>query len=96
MLSPAEGRAKLARYLSEREPAPGHLNVHVTHDTILAVLVAELHGHRRITEDDWPWMMEGCGCGSVVASFTGYGGAIMATVPWAIERPDCLFLRLPT
>ncbi|MED5238083.1 MAG: histidine phosphatase family protein [Pseudomonadota bacterium] len=59
MLSPAEGRAKLAAYLQEREPEPGNLNVHVTHDTILAVLVAELHGRRQITEDDWPWMMEG-------------------------------------
>ena len=59
MLSPAEGRAKLAAYLREREPQAGHLNVHVTHDTILAVLVAELHGRRKIIEDDWPWMMEG-------------------------------------
>ncbi|KZY17972.1 histidine phosphatase family protein, partial [Alcanivorax sp. HI0035] len=46
MLSPAEGRSKLAAYLKAREPASGHLNVHVTHDTILAVLVAELHGRR--------------------------------------------------
>lgn len=59
MLSPAEGRSKLAAYLKAREPASGHLNVHVTHDTILAVLVAELHGRRRISEEDWPWMMEG-------------------------------------
>lgn len=59
MLSPAQGREKLANYLQAREPARGHLNVHVTHDTILAVLVAELHGRREIRKEDWPWMMEG-------------------------------------
>lgn len=59
MLSPAAGRAKLAAYLLEREPAPGELTVHVTHDTILAVLVAELEGRDAIDEEHWPWMMEG-------------------------------------
>lgn len=59
MLSPAAGRAKLAGYLHQREPGPGELAVHVTHDTILAVLVAELEGRRTIDEADWPWMMEG-------------------------------------
>ncbi|WP_101676370.1 histidine phosphatase family protein [Alloalcanivorax mobilis] len=59
MLTPAQGRAKLASYLREREPSPGALAVHVTHDTILAVLVAELEGRDCIDERDWPWMMEG-------------------------------------
>lgn len=59
MLTPAAGRAKLAGYLREREPAPGALAVHVTHDTILAVLVAELEGRDAIDEAHWPWMMEG-------------------------------------
>ncbi|MDX1804968.1 MAG: histidine phosphatase family protein [Alcanivorax sp.] len=59
MLSPAQGRAKLVAYMHERQPEAGHLAVHVTHDTILAVLVAELHGHTCISEEDWPWMMEG-------------------------------------
>ncbi|EKF72777.1 phosphoglycerate mutase [Alcanivorax hongdengensis A-11-3] len=59
MLTPADGRAKLVGYLSDRQPQAGHLAVHVTHDTILAILVAELHGHTRISEEDWPWMMEG-------------------------------------
>lgn len=59
MLSPAAGRAKLADYLRAREPQPGALAVHVTHDTILAVLVAELQGRDSIEKKDWPWMMEG-------------------------------------
>ncbi|MEQ9507797.1 MAG: histidine phosphatase family protein [Alloalcanivorax xenomutans] len=59
MLSPADGCAKLAGYLRDREPGRGELAVHVTHDTILAVLVAELEGRRSINQDDWPWMMEG-------------------------------------
>jgi broad specificity phosphatase PhoE len=59
MLSPAAGRAKLAGYLYQREPEPGSLAVHVTHDTILAVLVAELEGRDAIDEAHWPWMMEG-------------------------------------
>ncbi|MCC4307894.1 histidine phosphatase family protein [Alcanivorax marinus] len=59
MLTPAAGRAKLAGYLRDREPAPGALAVHVTHDTILAVLVAELEGRDAIDEEHWPWMMEG-------------------------------------
>ena len=59
MLSPAAGRAKLAGYLYQREPEPGSLAVHVTHDTILAVLVAELEGRDAIDEEHWPWMMEG-------------------------------------
>ncbi len=59
MLSPAAGRAKLAAYLHARQAPPGALTVHVTHDTILAVLVAELEGRSNISEDDWPWMMEG-------------------------------------
>ncbi|MED5603661.1 MAG: histidine phosphatase family protein, partial [Pseudomonadota bacterium] len=59
MLSPAAGRAKLASYLYQREPEPGSLAVHVTHDTILAVLVAELEGRDAIDEEHWPWMMEG-------------------------------------
>ena len=31
----------------------------VTHDTSLAVLVAELEGRDAIDEEHWPWMMEG-------------------------------------
>ena len=59
MLTPQAGRAKLAAYLHARDPQPGSLAVHVTHDTILAVLMAELEGRTEITEQDWPWMMEG-------------------------------------
>ena len=32
VLAPAAGRAKLAGYLYQREPEPGSLAVHVTHD----------------------------------------------------------------
>ena len=59
MLTPAAGRAKLAGYLHDRQPGAGELAVHVTHDTILAVLVAELEGRDAIDEGHWPWMMEG-------------------------------------
>lgn len=59
LLTPEEGRAKLLGYLRERDPAPGTLAVHVTHDTILMAFVAALQGMLEITDRDWPWMMEG-------------------------------------
>jgi len=43
------------RHLDE----PGTLSVHVTHDTILAPLVAYLQKRPAIAQEDWPRMMEG-------------------------------------
>lgn len=59
LLSPREGAARLIRHLHERQPGPGELGVHVTHDTILASFIYHLLGRRELREEDWPWMMEG-------------------------------------
>jgi len=59
LLSPEQGKRKLLRYLRARDPAPGELAVHVTHDTILMAFVASLLGMQEVSERDWPWMMEG-------------------------------------
>lgn len=59
LLTPALGHQKLVRYLRERDPAPGHLALHVTHDTILMAFIAEMLGLRQVSDADWPWMMEG-------------------------------------
>jgi broad specificity phosphatase PhoE len=59
LLSPEAGRRKLLEFLREREPTPGSLAVHVSHDTILISFIAGLLGMDQVTEKDWPWMMEG-------------------------------------
>lgn len=59
LLTPLEGRDVLLDYLRRRQPEPGSLAVHVTHDTILIAFLAALAGFRKIRERDWPWMMEG-------------------------------------
>lgn len=59
LLTPLEGRDRLLEYLRGREPSPGSLSVHVTHDTILIAFLAALSGMQEIREPDWPWMMEG-------------------------------------
>lgn len=60
LLSPHDGRKKLLNFMREREPQPGALAVHVSHDTILIAFVASLLGLDQVNEKDWPWMMEGC------------------------------------
>lgn len=59
LLTPEQGKRKLIQYLEARNPLPGQLAVHVTHDTILMAFVASLLGLREVSEKDWPWMMEG-------------------------------------
>ncbi|MCK0538852.1 histidine phosphatase family protein [Alcanivorax quisquiliarum] len=59
VLSPEDGQGKLARYLYQRQPCEGMMAVHVTHDTILATFVAGLLGRTSVTDEEWPWMMEG-------------------------------------
>ncbi|HQV81239.1 MAG TPA: histidine phosphatase family protein [Agitococcus sp.] len=61
ILSPKAGAAKLIQhfYQSQQVHAQGDLIVHVSHDTILAAFIYHLLQQQHITEDDWPWMMEG-------------------------------------
>ncbi|KAF0805842.1 phosphoglycerate mutase [Alcanivorax sp. S71-1-4] len=59
VLSPADGLGKLTRYLHARQPPAGSMAVHVTHDTILAAFTAGLRARGEISDEDWPWMMEG-------------------------------------
>ena len=59
LLSPEAGRQKLLGFLQARQPEPGALAVHVTHDTIIIAFVASLLGLNQVSEQDWPWMMEG-------------------------------------
>ncbi len=59
LLSPRDGKRKLIQYLRMRDPQPGALAVHVTHDTILMAFVASLLGLQQVDDKDWPWMMEG-------------------------------------
>ncbi|PKM22356.1 MAG: histidine phosphatase family protein [Gammaproteobacteria bacterium HGW-Gammaproteobacteria-14] len=59
LLTPEQGRRKLLNYLRDRQPDAGSLSVHVTHDTIIIAFLAGLFGQQRVSEQDWPWMMEG-------------------------------------
>lgn len=59
ILSPAAGVAKIVRHLQQSQGDSGSLTVHVTHDTILAAFIYHLQGQSGISEEDWPWMMEG-------------------------------------
>lgn len=59
LLSPDAGRQKLLGFLQARQPEPGTLAVHVSHDTIIVAFVANLLGLGQVSEQDWPWMMEG-------------------------------------
>lgn len=59
ILSPAEGAAKIMRHLQQNQGPAGSLTVHVTHDTILAAFIYHLKGKTDISEEEWPWMMEG-------------------------------------
>ncbi len=61
ILSPKQGVAKLIEhfYQSVQSHTQGDLIVHVSHDTILAAFIYHLLQQNTISEDDWPWMMEG-------------------------------------
>lgn len=56
--TPLEGTAGLLRWLRARQPAPGRVNLFITHDTILGTFVSELTGRAAISAADWPWMLE--------------------------------------
>ena len=59
VLPPAEGAARLVALAEDCLGPPGSLSLLVTHDTVLAAVVHALRGAQAITDDDWPWMMEG-------------------------------------
>ena len=59
LLSPEEGVAKIVALMQQAETPQGHLSVFVTHDTILSGFIYSLLGYENITQEHWPWMLEG-------------------------------------
>ena len=60
MKAPREGVHDILRMLHQHQQSEhNQLLLAVSHDTILAALLAVMAGHRNITWDDWPEMMEG-------------------------------------
>lgn len=60
MKVPHQGVLDILQLLFEHQPKqPQSLLLAVSHDTILAALLAVMAGHRQITWADWPDMMEG-------------------------------------
>ncbi len=55
----SEGSLDILYHVHQNLAQPGTLSIHVTHDTILAPLVAYLQKMPAITQSDWPLMMEG-------------------------------------
>ncbi len=39
--------------------SPGGLSLAVSHDTILAAIIAVISGRNEVSQEDWPQMMEG-------------------------------------
>lgn len=60
-LSVKAGVKKLLEHFIEtqQEQSTEHLNIHVSHDTILAAFVYSLLKKQNLKQDDWPRMMEG-------------------------------------
>lgn len=59
VLQPKEGTQKLLMHLKDAMGPDGSLSLHVTHDTILTAFVYSLLDRSSLTDDHWPWMMEG-------------------------------------
>ncbi|MBL4865719.1 MAG: histidine phosphatase family protein [Pseudomonadales bacterium] len=59
VVSPQAGAKRFFEYFQAKTGSVNTLSVHVTHDTILAALVYHLLEVSEISEDHWPWMMEG-------------------------------------
>ena len=55
----AQGTAHLLQLMRENIGLPGQLSLFVTHDTVLATFIYHLLGEKSVTEEHWPWMMEG-------------------------------------
>ncbi len=60
-LSVDHGISKLLKHFFEKQQTleEGGINLHVSHDTILAAFIYRLLGREEVREDDWPRMMEG-------------------------------------
>lgn len=59
VLAPPVGTARIIALAREHAGPAGSLSLLVTHDTILAAVIHTLRAARSISEEDWPWMMEG-------------------------------------
>lgn len=59
VLQPKEGTQQLLTHLKGAMGPDGSISLHVTHDTILTAFVYSLLDHSYLTEEHWPWMMEG-------------------------------------
>ncbi|MCG8312548.1 MAG: histidine phosphatase family protein [Pseudomonadales bacterium] len=59
VLSPLDGSLQILTHLKAKLGTHNEISIHVTHDTILAAFVYGLMGFEDLTEEHWPWMMEG-------------------------------------
>ncbi len=60
MKHPITGVADVLELIYNTHPqTPYGLSLAVSHDTIIAAIIAVISGHRQIVEQDWPAMMEG-------------------------------------
>ena len=59
MHSIEEGTRKILSGLFQNHPASGTLDIYISHDSILGCVIYHLLGYRGITEETWPWMLEG-------------------------------------
>lgn len=59
LLAPREGTARILSLARGQAGPPGSFSLLVTHDTILAAVVHTLRETSSISDEDWPWMMEG-------------------------------------
>lgn len=57
--TPQQGAWDILRLFYDHQPEPGHLLLAVSHDTLLAALLALMQGVGEIDWNDWPKMMEG-------------------------------------
>ena len=58
-ISAAQGTQRLLQLMYENVGLPGQMSLFVTHDTVLATFIYYLFGEESVTEEHWPWMMEG-------------------------------------
>lgn len=59
MKNPIRGVVDVLELIYNTHPQPFGLSLAVSHDTILAAILAVISGHSEITRKDWPEMMEG-------------------------------------
>ena len=60
MKHPIHGVVDVLELIYNTHPnSPGGLSLAVSHDTILAAMIAVMSGHQEVSREDWPKMMEG-------------------------------------